>query len=134
MESPYYYCGGVLICLGAKGQRAQTNRAAQSKACAESVNMKKLSLTINVKVHAEFRSLEWIKAFIRVRSFEHLTLQAKGPCRTCMEFPSMELPDKRKPKYYRCGGNKRPSGKGQSVQTIRQLFEAELTPLPPARV
>ena len=96
--------------------------------------MKKLSLTINVKVHAEFRSLERIKAFIRIRSFEHLTLQAKGPCITCMDFPSMELHDKRNPKYYRCGGIKRPSGKRQSVQTIRQLFEAKLTPLPPPRV
>ena len=52
------------------------------------VNAKQPSLTINVKVHAEFKSPSW------TRSLERLTLQAKGPGRTCVESPPMKLHDK----------------------------------------
>ena len=64
VESPYRYCGGGINLPWGEGTTCPDKQGSPKQAYAESVNMKKLSLTINVKVHAEFRSLEWIKALL----------------------------------------------------------------------
>ena len=59
------------------GQRLG-NKAAWSKACAfigEKVNVKALSLTINVKVPANFKTLKWVEDLVKIRRLRFLTLQ-----------------------------------------------------------
>lgn len=56
-----YCCGGLNSSWGRGGD----NKAAWGRACkyiAENLNMKELSLTINVKVHEDFKSLQWSRA------------------------------------------------------------------------
>ena len=38
--------------------------------------MKELSLTINVKVHEDFKSLQRVKGLIKIKNLKRLTLQA----------------------------------------------------------
>lgn len=57
--------------------RGGDNKAAWGRACkhiAENVNMKELSLTINVKVHEDFKSLQWVKGLIKIKNLKRLTL------------------------------------------------------------
>ena len=71
---PDYCCGRSNNYRG----KSSGNQAAWGRACvyvAENVNVKKLSLTINVKVHAAFKSLKWVKALVKIKSLKHLTLQ-----------------------------------------------------------
>ena len=70
-----YCCGGLHKSWVMGGD----NKAAWGRACkyiAENVNMKELSLTINVKVHEDFKSLQWVKGLIKIKNLKRLTLQA----------------------------------------------------------
>ena len=70
-----YCCGGLNNSWG----RGADNKAAWGRACkyiAENVNMKELSFTINVKVHEDFKSLQWVKGLIKIKNLKRLTLQA----------------------------------------------------------
>ena len=44
---------------------------------AENAKMEELNLTINVKVSADFRSLTWVRALVRIQGLQGLSLQAK---------------------------------------------------------
>ena len=44
---------------------------------AEKVKMEELNLTINVKISAHFKSLQWVQALVRIKGLQRLTLQAK---------------------------------------------------------
>ncbi|CAD6574403.1 MAG: hypothetical protein ASARMPREDX12_006578 [Alectoria sarmentosa] len=59
--------------------KGRDNQAAWSKACAyiaKDVNLKRLSLTINVKVPREFKSLKWVKDLVKIRGLKFLKLEA----------------------------------------------------------
>ena len=85
-----YCCGGLNNSWGTGGD----NKAAWGRACkyiAENVKMKELSLTINVKAHEEFKTLQWVKALIKIKNLKSLTLQAnqhspKGQLLTLASF------------------------------------------------
>ena len=54
------------------------NTAAWSKACAyiaENVNVKALSLTINVKVPAEFKTLKWVEDLVKIKKLKSLVVK-----------------------------------------------------------
>lgn len=73
-EQPDYCCGTGREKFWGKGPG---NKAAWSKACAyigENVNVKALSLTINVKVPADFKALEWVQDLVKIRTLRYLTL------------------------------------------------------------
>ena len=73
-EQPDYCCGPGMNKFWGKGRG---NKAAWSKACAyigENVNVKALSLTINVKVPADFKALQWVQGLVKIRTLRYLTL------------------------------------------------------------
>lgn len=43
----------------------------------ENVNVKKLTITINVKITADFKSLKWVKDLVKIKMLKSLTLQAE---------------------------------------------------------
>ena len=54
------------------------NKAAWSKACAyiaDNVNVKALSLTINVKIPAEFKTLKWVEDVVKIKKLKSLVLK-----------------------------------------------------------
>ncbi|KAF6232966.1 hypothetical protein HO173_008929 [Letharia columbiana] len=58
--------------------RGPDNQADWSKACiyiGENVNLKTLSVSINVKVDAGFRDLKWVKDLVKIKNLRYLTLQ-----------------------------------------------------------
>lgn len=66
-------------CPHARWGRGPDNQAAWCKAglfIADHTNIKILSLTINVKVPEEFKSLKWVKALILIRQLKSLRLVA----------------------------------------------------------
>ena len=70
-----YCCGGENKCYG----KGSDNRGAWGKACmyiGQSVKVKELTVTVNVKIPAEFKSLKWVKALVNIKGLKHLTLQA----------------------------------------------------------
>ena len=74
-NEPDYCCGGLNNCFG----KGLDNQGAWVKACTyigQSVNVKELTVTVNVKIPAEFKSLKWVKALVSIRSLKCLTLQA----------------------------------------------------------
>ena len=76
---PDHCCGGLDNAWG----KGPDNQIAWEKACtyiAENVTVKELTLTINVKVAADFRSLQWVKALVRIKGLKRLRLQAKQHC------------------------------------------------------
>ena len=64
------------------------NKAAWSKACAyiaDNVNVKALSLTINVKVPTNFKRLKWVRDVVKIKKLKSLVLKVSqheqsGPC------------------------------------------------------
>ena len=75
-REPDHCCGGIAGSWG----RGSDNQAAWSKAClfmAENVKMEELNLTINVKISAEFKSLQWVQTLVKIKGLQRLTLQAK---------------------------------------------------------
>lgn len=59
--------------------KGRDNQAAWSKACTyivKDVNLQHLSLTINVKVPREFKSLKWVKDLVKISGLKSLTLEA----------------------------------------------------------
>ena len=63
------------------GGDEQDNQAAWVKSCdfiAKNVSMGQLSLslTINVKVHAGFKTLKWVTALVKIKGIRHFTLSA----------------------------------------------------------
>ena len=74
-REPDYCCGGYNKCYG----KGLDNQRAWNKACVyigQSVKVKELTVTVNVKIPAEFKSLSWVKALVNIKSLKHLTLQA----------------------------------------------------------
>ena len=77
-EEPDHCCGRAQ--RETWGKASGGNMVAWSKACAyigEHVNVKALSLTINVKVRADFKTLKWVEDLVTIRRLRFLTLQAK---------------------------------------------------------
>ena len=75
-REPDHCCGGI----AGSWSRGSDNQAAWWKAClyiAENVKMEELNLTINVKISAEFKSLQWVKDLVEIKGLQRLTLQAK---------------------------------------------------------
>ena len=75
-QEPDHCCGGIISYRGASSD----NLAAWSKAClfmAGNAKMEELNLTINVKISADFRSLGWVQALVRIKGLQRLSLQAK---------------------------------------------------------
>ena len=97
----HYLWEHVHCCSGANKyhRSGPDNQAAWGRACAyvaENVNVKELTLTINVKVQAAFKSLRWVKALVKIKSLRHLTLQAnqrhsKGPLLTKASYKDGSL-------------------------------------------
>ena len=64
------------------------NKAAWGKACsyiADNVNVKALSLTINVKVPVHFKTLKWVEDVVKIKKLKSLVLKVSqheqsGPC------------------------------------------------------
>ena len=64
------------------------NKASWSKACAyiaDNVNVRALSLTINVKVPADFKTLQWVQDVVKIKKLKLLVLkvsqhEGSGPC------------------------------------------------------
>ena len=79
------YCCFPQKTFGGKGPG---NKAAWSKACAyiaDKVNVKALSLTINVKVPADFKTLKWVQDVVKIKKLKSLVLkmsqhERSGPC------------------------------------------------------
>ena len=74
-EQPDYCCGPGIDKTWGKGSG---NKAAWSQACAyigKNVNVKALSLTINVKVPGDFKALEWVQDLVKIRTLRYLTLE-----------------------------------------------------------
>lgn len=79
------YCCFPQKTFGGKGPG---NKAAWSKACAYiagNVNVKALSLTINVKVPADFKTLKWVQDVVKIKKLKSLVLkisqhERSGPC------------------------------------------------------
>ena len=72
---PDYCCGGENRCYG----KGSDNKGAWGKACVyigQSVKVKELTVTVNVKIPAEFKSLKWVKALVNIKGLKRLTLQA----------------------------------------------------------
>lgn len=72
---PDYCCGGENRCYG----KGSDNKGAWGKACVyigQSVKVKELTVTVNVKIPAEFKSIKWVKALVNIKGLKHLTLQA----------------------------------------------------------
>ena len=44
---------------------------------AENVKMEELNLTINVKISAGFKSLQWVQALVKIKGLQRLTLEAR---------------------------------------------------------
>lgn len=56
------------------------NQSAWTKACAyiaESMSLKHLNITINVKIPAEFKSLKWVRDLVKIKKLRHLSLQVE---------------------------------------------------------
>ena len=74
-REPDHCCGGYDASWG----RGTDNQGAWLKACAyiaENLKVKELCLTTNVKVvSAEFKSLKWVKALVKIKGLKRLTLQ-----------------------------------------------------------
>ena len=79
------YCCFPQKSFGGKGPG---NKAAWSKACAyiaDNVNVKALSLVINVKVPADFKKLKWVQDVVKIKKLKSLVLKVSqhersGPC------------------------------------------------------
>ena len=59
------------------------NQAAWIKACssiARNFKIKQLRITINVNIDDEFKSLKWVKALVRVKDLQRLTLTVQQYC------------------------------------------------------
>ena len=75
------------------------NRAAWCKACvyiAGNVNVKQLSITINVKIRADFRTCTWVTDLVKIKSLKSLTLQVNqhrnsGPVLTRVSYKEGSL-------------------------------------------
>ena len=73
-NEPDYCCGGENISYG----KGLDNQGAWVKACSyigQSVKVKELTVTVNVKIPAEFKSLKWVEALVNIKSLKRLTLQ-----------------------------------------------------------
>ena len=73
-NEPDYCCGGENICYG----KGSDNQGAWVKACTyigQSVKVKELTVTVNVKIPADFKSLKWVEALVNIKSLKRLTLQ-----------------------------------------------------------
>ena len=72
-NQPDYCCGGENIPYG----KGLDNQGAWVKACSyigQSVKVKELTVTVNVKIPAEFKSLKWVKALVNIKGLKRLTL------------------------------------------------------------
>ena len=73
-NEPDYCCGGKNHGYG----KGLDNQGAWVKACTyigQSVKVKELTVTANVKIPADFKSLKWVKALVNIKSLKRLTLQ-----------------------------------------------------------
>ena len=73
---PDHCCGGIIAYRGL----ASDNVSAWTKACsfmAQNAKMEEINVTINVKISADFRSLTWVQALVRIQGLQGLSLQAK---------------------------------------------------------
>lgn len=73
-EQPDYCCFPSKTFRG----KGPGNTAAWSKACAyiaDNVNVKALSLTINVKIPAEFKTLKWVQDVVKIKKLKSLILE-----------------------------------------------------------
>ena len=73
-NEPDYCCGGENHGYG----KGRDNQGAWVKACTyigQSVKVKELTVTVNVKIPADFKSLKWVKALVIIKTLKHLTLQ-----------------------------------------------------------
>lgn len=73
-NEPDYCCGGVNHCYG----KGLSNHGAWVKACSyigQNMKVKELTVTVNVKIPADFKSLKWVEALVNIKSLKRLTLQ-----------------------------------------------------------
>ena len=73
-SEPDYCCGGFDKAWG----KGPDNQAAWGKVCtyiAQNVKIQELCVTTNVKVPAEFKSLKWVKALVKIRGLKRFMLK-----------------------------------------------------------
>ena len=68
------YCCSIITSWG----KGPGNQFDWTKACAYiagNISVKRLSITVNVKIPADFKSLKWVRDLVKIRKLRHLTLQ-----------------------------------------------------------